>query len=208
MRKNQSKFFILCEENLKFLRVFQIFGFLPLKLKSGEKNFAIYSTIILILFLFALIVLRFNLVYSELILEIFFLFDIFTIFVGFLSFFFTKNRCKKILKLISEIDIKIINELQMGKELKLNNIKMQKKLAITWLIYGLLNFHYILSKIIVGNFSTIFFDSLFRIVTWGILVNINITKYLYFFSLLSVRLEVVKICLKKIQNEEKCGKIF
>jgi hypothetical protein len=154
------------------------------------------------------VVLRLFVVQTDLMLLAFFLFDIFTLFVGQVGVIFTKNRHKDILRLVGEIDEKIKNELQMSSELTKNNVKMQRKIVVTWIIYSILTIYYPISRIVKNDFSTLFFDSIFRILAWSFLVHINLTKFLYFFSLLSVRLEVIKNCLRKIQDEEKIGKIL
>lgn len=195
------------QENIKFLRVFQIFGVLPFKLNEKEKNFAEWSRVILILFLIFLIIIRGILIHSELTLLILFLWDVMTLLTGQLCMIFTKKREKDILKLISEIDGKIEFELHMRKNLELDNVKMQRKIATTWLIYSVLMLYYPISRQLKNDASTLFFDSVFRIISWSFLVHVNLTKFLYFFSLLSVRLEIIKNCLNEIQNSTFYSKL-
>lgn len=114
----------------------------------------------------------------------------------------------QIFRLIAEIDFKIDRNLSMGYELKILNVKMQRKIILTWIFYAFGFLYFPTSRIVQGDYSVIFFDSLFRLVSWSFLVHVNITKYLYFFSLLSIRLEIIKRCLTKIEIDSKFNNFY
>lgn len=197
---DKNLIFSLTEENIKFLRIFQILGFLPCKLKKDEGNFAHYSRVILIIFLALFVAIRWWLIHSDLVLVILFLWDILTLFSGQIYSVSIKTRQTEILRLIGEIDERIEHKLHMGNDLRKSNVKMQRKIALIWTFYALFMLYYPVSRILENDFSMLFIDSIFRLITWSFLVHINLTKFLYFFSLLSVRLEVIKNCLVDIQS--------
>lgn len=197
---DKNLIFSLTKEDIKFLRILQVSGFLPFKLKKDEKNFAHYARVILIIFLILFVAFRWLILHSEIILVIFFIWDVIILLCDQVCTVLTKNRQMKILRLIGEIDDRIEREVHMRNELKGVNVKMQRKIALMWIFYAIFTLYYPVVQLLRLEFTTLFFDSIFRIISWSFLVHVNLTKFLYFFSAISVRLEVIKLCLIDIQR--------
>lgn len=177
--------------------------------------------------LILLVVLHWCLIESEIEQKLLFFWDIITLVAGQICTYFTRNRQIQFIQIVDEIDERIENHLGMKEKLKNESTKMQRKIFAIWIIYGISNLYYPTCQIIKNDYSSQFFDSLFRIVTWyarifstsfkiiyfivfnrGFLIHLNKTKYLYFFSLISVRLEIIKTCLKDIREEQLMSKHF
>jgi hypothetical protein len=128
--------------------------------------------------------------------------DIVTLIIGQFCTYLTRSKHVSVFKLVGEIDDKINSNLLMRDALMRENVKTHRKIVIPWAIYALFNLYYPVTQVIKGDFSMQFFDSLFRILMWSLLIHVLLTKFLYFFSMLSARLEIVKTCLTEIRKEE------
>lgn len=153
-------------ENCKFLRIFQILGFLPFRLKSNDGNFAKYTSIGLFVLIVSLTFVRCFVPHNKIELVFLFAWDIATILLDIISTYFLRKRYEKLFTLISEIDEIFWKKLYMKEELEARNSKFHKKLLIVWIMYCILNFYYPFKELLENDFSTFFYDSLFRIISW------------------------------------------
>ena len=158
--------FNLTNENLKFLKIFQTFGFLPFKLKSNEGNFAKRASIGLCLFLMILVPLRCFLVQNEMQFIILFLLDIVTLLADQIYTYKMRNRYIQLFTSIGEIDQKIEKELRMKHKLESLNLSLHKKIKTKWILYSIACFYYPIKLLIMNNLSMQFLDTLFRIISW------------------------------------------
>jgi general stress protein CsbA len=162
----QQNIYKLSRETIAFLRIFQIFGFLPIKLHQNEINFSQYAFYVLLAVLIAMSILRWYLFNSEAVLAILFLWDIVALIVGQLCIFSTRKRQRDLFQSIGQIDHRINVKLNMKIELRKRNVTLHKWLIFIWVFYILLTLYYPLKKAIQNDISTILFDSLFRMISW------------------------------------------
>lgn len=156
----------LKEENLKFLRILRTCGFFPFKLMSTEYDYAKCFSFGLFVILGALLVLRWYLLHLEIELVVLFVWDVVMLIADQIQTFARGRTCKKLLKLIGEIDERFCKHLNMQQKLEAVNFKLHRKVLFIWIGYGLANLYYPLKQIITNQFPDLFLDSMFRIVTW------------------------------------------
>lgn len=137
-----------------------------------------------------------------------FLWDIITILFGIIVKVVTINRQKSVMKLFGEIDSKAIKLMRLWNQLKKGNVKFHQQLVVTWIVYLTFTLYGPISKALNTDYSEQFYDSLFRIIPF-ILVHVNLTKILYLYGLLALKLDLIKMCVENITMngetmEENC----
>jgi hypothetical protein len=194
--------FNLSQENLSFLRIFQFLGFLPLKLKENEKIYGMIAFHTLTVFVVFLAILKYFVNVSEPFLVILFGWEIIMLLLGQVLTYQSTYRQRGFLKLLGEVDERFKKVLSKSEDLMKGNVNMQRAFVLTWTIYIFGSLYYPISRILRGDFSAKLFDSLSHVVTWAFLVHIHTTKFLYFYAIIAVRLDVIKQCLKDMQKDK------
>lgn len=208
MAKNKQNIYSLSVENLKFLRIFQFMGIFPIQLMRNENNFAVMASHVWTVVLIMFIILRFFVKVTQAFQAIQFGWDMMMLLTAQLISWLMIDRLRKFLQLLGEIDVRIENVLGMRQLLMARNVKMQRMLTITWSIYAIASMYYPVSRIATHGFSLKLLDSLFRVISWSFLLHIVKAKFLYCYSILSVRLEIIKQCLIDMQEEKPLRDCF
>ena len=206
--KSSQNVFNLSEENLRFLRMFQVFGVLPVKLTANENSFAKIANHAVSFFIVCLVALKFFAVNDNVIFVLLFGHVIFTISLGQFCNWNSINQQKTFLKLLGEIDERCRNVLNLRKELLKENQKLQRKFVVVMASYAIGSLYFPVYQAITGGFSAIFIEACCAIITWSFLSQFHMLKFLYFYSLIDIRLTVIKLCLKDIQDDKSVNRFF
>lgn len=207
MRDNRN-FFDLSEENLKFLRFFQVFGVLPIEFRRNERILIQLASLGLTLLTVFPVVLKFFVVTQEPFLVALFAFEVLLVFLGQIRNWLTVDLHKNLLKILGEIDTKFKTVLLQREALMRANVKLQRSLVVIFTLYALATLYFPVEQAFAHGFQGNFFDSLSQVFAWSFLSHLNQLKFLYFYELLDVRLTLVKNCLKEMSNEKSPGKLF
>lgn len=199
---NKRNLFNLSKENSEFLRIFQVLGFLPFALQRNEKKFGTITFHILTALIFGLIVLKCFVKVSQPFIVIMFVCEISMLFLGQFLNWRSIHRQKTILTLIGEIDEKFKNILNKSEELMKGNVRMQRVFIMVWAVYLMATLYYPIIRMLRGDFSVTLVLSLTHVVTWSVLIHIHTTKFLYFYAMIAVRLDVIKQCLDDTQKDK------
>lgn len=206
--KSSQNVFNLSEENWRFLRMFQVFGVLPVNLRANEKSFAKIASHALSLFLVILVALKFFATNDKPFLVLLFGYEIIMNFVGQLSTWNSMNQQKTLFKLFGEIDERFKSVLNLRKELVTANLKVQRICVIVMVFYAIGSLYFPVNKAIREGFSAGFFDACSAILTWSFLTQFNVLKYIYFYSIIDVRLAIIKLSLRGIQDDKFINYFF
>lgn len=198
----KSNIFNISVENLKFLKIFQTLGFLPIKLKSNESDFSKLASFAIFVLAILMLIARYFLKPVDLALVILFAFDSGLFMLSQLLSWFMHERQKTFLRILGEIDGKIVDILGMGDSLRKQNVKMQRNFVTVWIIFAVASLYFPSIKYVHENHSPAFFDSLFRALSWSILINLKYLKIYYDYAIIVVRLEIIKKCLIELQNDK------
>lgn len=197
MTSFKSNIFNLSVESLSFLKVFQLIGFMPIKLAHDERFSCYVSSILLMVITIVITVLRFMYPNNNYMTSSLFLWNIITILFGIIVNVVTISRQKSVMKLFGEIDSKAIQLMSLWNQLRKGNIKFHQQLVVTWIVYLAFTLYGPISKALNADYSEQFYDSLFRIIPF-ILVHVNLTKVLYLYGLLALKLDLIKMCVENI----------
>ena len=158
--------FNLTTENLRFFKIFQTFGFLPVKLQTNEGNFAKLASIGLFIFLVSLVLLRCFLLPNEKQFIVLFFLDIITLLIDQIYTQVMRKTQIKLFTMIGEIDQKIEQELRMKHKLQVLNSSLNQKIKIKMILYSAASLYYPVKQLVLNDISMQFFDALFRIISW------------------------------------------
>lgn len=134
---DRRNIFSLSQENIKFLRIFQLVGVLPVKLMENERNFAKISSHILSIILVFLMILKFSMNVTQIFLVFLFGYEICLIFFGQLSNFFSVKKYKQLFEAFGEVDERLKHVLNKKKALMKANVKLQRVFVIVSTFYSL-----------------------------------------------------------------------
>lgn len=197
MTSFKSNIYNLTVESLNFLKVFQTIGFLPIKLVHNDRfNFYI-SSILLMVITIVITALRFMYPINNIMMTALFLWNINTILFGMIVNVVTIKRQKCVMKLFGEIDSKAIKLKSLWNQLKKGNVKFHQQLVVTWMFFLTFTLYGPISKAVNSDYSEQFYDSLYHIIPF-VLVHIQLTKILYLYGLLALKLDLIKMCVENI----------
>lgn len=208
MTSFKSNIFHLSVESLKFLKIFQLLGCMPIKLVDHEGFSCFVSPIVLMVITIVITVIRFLYPSNNYITILLFLWDIITILFGIIVNVVTISRQKRIMILIGEIDSNAIKLVSLWNQLEKRNVKFHQQLVVLWIVYLTFTLYGPISKAVNADYSEQFYDSLLRIIPF-LLVHVNLTKILYLYGLLALKLNMIKLCVENITidaeiMEKKC----
>ena len=206
--KTSQNIFNLSEENLRFLRMFQVFGVLPVNLRANEKSFAKIASYALSLFLVFLVALKFFATNDKPFLVLLFGYEIFMTFVGQLSNWSSMKKQKTFFKILGEIDERFKSVLNLRKDLVTANLKLQRIFVIVIFFYAIGSLYFPVNEAVTEGFSAGFFDACSAVLTWSFLTQLNVLKFLYFYSIIDVRLAMIKLSFKGDQDDKFMSKFF
>lgn len=197
MTSFKSNIYNLTVESLNFLKVFQTIGFLPIKMAHNDRfNFYI-SSILLMVITIVITALRFMYPINNIMMTALFLWDINTILFGMIVNVVTIKRQKSVMKLFGEIDSNAIKLKSLWNQLKKGNVKFHQQLVGTWIVFLTFTLYGPISIALKADYSEQFYDSLFRIIPF-VLVHVQLTKILYLYGLLALKLDLIKMCVENI----------
>lgn len=204
-RKSNVK---LSPENLRFIRSFQVLGFLPIRLGENESEFASFASLAQVLIVGLLLVARFFIEVVDWPIVIVFSFDSAALLLSNLQSWLMREQQKMFWKVLGEIDERIVNVLDMRCSLRQLNVRLQRIFLAFWIVYAAGSIYFPLAKFFNESFSPAFIDQLLRAITWSFLISMNQTKFLYEYSLISVRLEIIKQCLVDLRDQKVDRNVF
>lgn len=202
MGRSKRNIFNLSKENVEFLRIFQFSGMFPLDLMKSEKNLAMIASFALTTLIGILVVLKYFVNVSQPFLVILFGWEILMLLLGQLLTWRSIPRQKKFLTLLGEIDERFKSAMNKSEDLMRGNVRMQRAFVTWWITFLVGSFYYPISQFIQDGLDARFFDSLSHVTTWSLLVHINSSKFLYFYAIIAVRLEIMKQCLSDMQGDK------
>lgn len=199
MERNKFRSFKFAEENRRFLRIFEFSGFLP----SREGNFEDFSSFVLIVFIILLIILQVFFCQDEEFSTALFYLEIATILIEILLTLRNVKLQNEFFNTLNEIDEKIINSLKMKDELTKLNVKIQRIISFIWISSIGSSLYFPISDIITKGLSlNVFMIPLFKFIVWALLTQMSKVKFLFFYSIMAVRLSAVSHCLEDMQKDK------
>jgi hypothetical protein len=200
--KMSEKLYDLSDQNYIFLRIFQVFGFLPLRLRSSDGILikipvALYVVVILIVGILKYTTVefgdtsKFHLIYLYVII-----WDVGFLMYSWIRVRFSTQSLKDVLKLLAEIDKIIIIFLKTEVNLNKQSCRTHKMLTFIFAVVCLLSlFH----PILCFEKTEEFYDCLIRYVLI-IFIQMRINQILYFYYKLYEKLSVINLNLDDIIN--------
>lgn len=192
----------LLKENVNFMRIFQFFGCLPLKLTKNEPNFAKVLAFAVPIFVVSFAAFNIFLRYAALNTVILLLMDGCLLVVAPVCAWIDRKSLEKLMIALGEADQSIARDLDLRNDLVKRNVKLNRIFAAVWAVYMALSLYKPLSEALQNDFL-LAVRSCRRILIWSLIIHVNKSKFLYFFALILVRLDVIKKCLEDMQLEKR-----
>ena len=190
--------FGLRKEVLQFLRIFQFTGFLPFKLAESDSHVGGVAFAVNVIILVTLLGPIF---YDDLsaYLSILSAWDIGMLLSSHLLTLRHRKIYEKFFKAVGKIDRMIVDDLKMGQKLQELNVKTHRVFVILWTFFIGCALYYPIMSQLTNGFSYI---PMYRALIWTLLINLNIIKFLYFYAIIAVRLDVIRKCLSDMSCDK------
>lgn len=192
----------LMKENVNFMRIFQFFGCLPLKLSKNESNFSKLLAFTVPIFVVVFAAFNTFLTYETMNTVALLLLDGCLLVMAPFCTWVNRKLLEKFMKALGEADQSISKELNMRNDLMKRNVKLNRLLTAIWTVYLALSLYKPLSEALALDFPGAFRSSS-RVLIWSLIIHVNKTKFLYFYALILVRLDVIKKCLEDMQLDKR-----